>query len=422
MTAAHAKQPPPPHQWARMARAVRIALLALAALAVALYVLAIRRFAADMPITDDYLAILAFLMDFSGQDLPARFASLLAQYNEHRLLIPRLIAWAAYAAAGQVQFVHLIWIGNLAWLCTGLLFWRQARRAGVTPAQFTPIVILMATFSHHDLMTWAMASIQQYYQLLLGFVAITFMVAGQLRAALAFLVLSCCTGGGGLVLVPLMLLYHLARREWGKLMVSLAVSAMVVLIYFPVLDYQHPVGHPSIAQALMRPAELFLYACAFLGGIAHNTRASVALGLLLLLLFIRQAPVIFRSNPWVAWSAVFILGSALVNAMARSGFGLHYATSSRYTEYSLLFIGLVYLSYLGTAGSKRQALRVHGVGAVLALGVFALWLQPGMQGMEQRLLRLQHGDALVDRPDLTHLLARARELGIFRAPRDFVSQ
>ena len=87
-----------------------------ACIALILYCTAIFRFAANFPTGDDYDAILNFLNQFSELDLKQQILSILSQHNEHRIALNKIISLVILKFSGQINFVQLIWIGNLGWL------------------------------------------------------------------------------------------------------------------------------------------------------------------------------------------------------------------------------------------------------------------------------------------------------------------
>ena len=131
-------------------------------------------------------------------------------------------------------------------------------------------------------MTWAMASLQQYCQLLFAMLSIWLMVLGRLYLSLFFFALSTFTGGGGLALVPIIMLYHALKKNLNNLLVSLFAVIVIIYIYFVLLEYKTPSYHPSILAALFSLHKLFIFSLGFIGGLAKNLVISVAFGLVLL--------------------------------------------------------------------------------------------------------------------------------------------
>ena len=204
--------------------------------AIALYLITVWRFAVDIPYTDDYDAILAFINSVTELDIKSLTLSILHQHNEHRIAFNRIIELLSFKLSGNVNFTQLIWIGNVGWFLVIGIFYRWASKKGVSLIEFCPVVIILLAFSHHELMTFAMASIQQYYQLLFCILGIYFMVSNRIYNAMLFYILGVFSGGGGVALGPVMALYYLFSRKWKSLFVCLAFIGLTSAIYFYLLE------------------------------------------------------------------------------------------------------------------------------------------------------------------------------------------
>ena len=93
--------------------------LSLAALAI--YCLTVIRYAYNMPVGDDYDAILNFLNQYFETDWLSKLQLLFGQHNEHRILLTRLISVIDLSIFGSINFSHLIWLGA-GWVATVLAF------------------------------------------------------------------------------------------------------------------------------------------------------------------------------------------------------------------------------------------------------------------------------------------------------------
>lgn len=77
------------------------------------YFVVVLQNAPNVPIMDDYDAILAFLNNWRGADLMGKLSLLFQQYNEHRLLHSRIVYVLYYSLFGNVDFRNLILLADL---------------------------------------------------------------------------------------------------------------------------------------------------------------------------------------------------------------------------------------------------------------------------------------------------------------------
>lgn len=180
-----------------------------------------------------------------------------------------------------------------------------------------------------------------------------------------------------LVLLPVLVLARPrvgAAASWRWLLfwvVGLASSAALYLY-----DYHKPAPHPSLSDALARPADALAYFLAFLGGPLavgrHRLAVAVAVGATLALAFAfafaylckfrEDDALVRRMIGWVMIGA-YSVGTAAMVAVGRLGFGVGQSLSSRYTTFSLyLFVALLYLlpCILDDAGRRGYLAKRRG--------------------------------------------------------------
>ena len=389
----------------------------LASCGVLLYLYSVWRFAVDSPFWDDYDAILVFLNSLisesqSSSEVVKLFLSL---HNEHRIFFPRLIAFINYLIDGKINFISLIWVGNFAWFSVIFLCWSYAKKIGITVFEFCPALLIFTCLSQSVLMTWAMASLQQYCQLLFAMLSIWLMVLGRLYLSLFFFALSMFTGGGGLALVPIIMLYHALKKNWNNLLVSLFAVIVIIYIYFVLLEYKTPSYHPSILAALFSPHKLFIFSLGFIGGLAKNLVISVAFGLVLLFFFARRFSLILTGLPVFFWWITYILASALLVSLSRSGLGIEVSISQRYAPYPAIFAGVSYLSLLATAKSFEERAKIWRVGFYLAILFCVIWDVSGIRQLEKQYKKLEAGEILYPDPACgISVIEESKMLGIIK--------
>ncbi|MGO8758969.1 MAG: hypothetical protein ACLQG3_12670 [Terracidiphilus sp.] len=307
----------------------------------------------NLPVLDDYDALLGFLNQVVQQKgAAARLLSFLAaQHNEYKLFFAHGVAWAQFALVGHVNFSCLCVLGSSAVLVLALILWRMflpaekdfARRL----AFFVPVAWLLFQLSYWETLDWAMASLENLWVVVFSLGAIGCLLRPSRKsfaAALVLYALAIAASGNGFLLLPLGLLVLGLRRRLVRAAGWLAVSAVCIAAYayrYNPMSSQSP-SHGSVFSALLhlRPD----YAIAFAGNAgaiagksALSIGISLALGASLLALFGWLARRGYgRRNPFVSCSVLFVLLTALGVAGLRSEFGLTQSLEPRYTIYGVL--------------------------------------------------------------------------------------
>ena len=235
------------------------------------------RHALNVPLFDDYDALLAFLNQMAELRTGPAKASyfLVAQHNEYKLFFERGLAWLELIFSGHIDLRFLCALGNGFVLLLGILLWKMFlpnhKNLASRLAFFVPISWLLFQFQYIGTLNWAMGSLQNFPVLFFSLGAI-YLLVRETRwgfcAALAFLVLAIASSGNGLLLVPIGMLILVANHSYVRVMGWLAVSAGCVGAYayhYNTMSSQSPV-HDSIFAALMGLRLLFVIA--FIGNAA----------------------------------------------------------------------------------------------------------------------------------------------------------
>jgi hypothetical protein len=177
--------------------------------------------------------------------------------------------------------------------------------------------------------------------------------------------LAAVTSANGLVVLPILLLWQIleicgldgspgaapqssrARRNALGLAALLILTAGVLVAYFH--DYRHPVIHPEIGASFARPARALHYLVLLLGSLFApvGRYPAFAAGGALILLFVGLTCLHRDRLDRFAWyGLLFVLISAAMAALGRSGFGVAQALSSRYRILSILAFLMAYLLVL----------------------------------------------------------------------------
>jgi len=392
--------------------------LSLSLLAIAIHLFIIYRYSSGMPYRDDFDAIFGFLNPLPNLTLTQKFLHLFNQNNEHRILLDNLISLSMVSLTGKFNFVWMIWIGNIGWFLIVFLFWQFSKNNKINFVEFSPILISMMCLSHYELMTMAMASVQHYFQVFFCILSIWYLVSGHINLALSFFICAIFSSGGGICVVPVIFFYYLSRKEWRNLLISTVVIGAVFMVYFPLLGYKQPAGHPDVLLALKFPLYLITYAFGFLGNIGNTYKFSIGLGIILTICLLFKSKSLYKRHQFLFWLTVYLSVTAITNAITRGAIGIRTGQGSRYTTYSLIFISIVYLTFLLTASSKKGRIRIVVVGFFLSVVIFSYWLSHGQENIAARYNDLESG--VLQHPSIDYAvstLKQASELGYYQPTR-----
>ncbi|GAB2556568.1 hypothetical protein GCM10027190_03220 [Spirosoma areae] len=354
-----------------------------------------QQYALNVPKWDDH-ALRAFLF-YSDQEttLSGKIYQLFKQHNEHRIVYDRIVTTLDYWLFGKLNYVHLMFVGNLSLAGLVAVFaavLRQARRPLIYAA---PVALLIFNLSHWENMFWGMAALQNF-SVVLWVVAAIYFLSYTKQWGLAFVaaVLATLTSGNGLVVWPIgFVLLALRRPDYQtdndrralRPLIGWLIGAGVVIgLYFTGFEkpadtvYERPMVLDLLkglfafmgAAAEALPIRSALNACILLGGLMTlATLGVVAIRILTNRAAIVQAvrhvisPKItplqkgngIPSRDLFVWGcAGFILATAAVVALARTGFGIDILITSRYKLYSITLLSLLYVYAVATLDGRTS--------------------------------------------------------------------
>ncbi|MBU3624561.1 hypothetical protein [Polynucleobacter sp. AP-Latsch-80-C2] len=389
-------------------------------LAFVIYCVVVYKYAFNFPYLDDFDAILDFLNRYDLAAGKESFVMLLGQHNEHRIFLTHLFSVATLKLFGSIYFPILIFLGNIGWFCVAIVFWQYAKKNAISFSEFLPVPLVLLAFSHWGMMTWAMTSIQQYWQILFCVLCIYFLTKGRLLPAGIFSVLAAFTGGGGLALAPLAILYFLIRRQWSLLLVCIVFFSAVLFVYFHLLPYSPP-GTGRLLETFAHPIRFGAFFLGYLGG-AFNVSllgplSFIVGGLILATLLLRNWRAHVRQNDFLTWVILFILICAVLATINRSHLGMEAGGASHYSVYSLLLICCIYLRALTYASGASHKKRLSFLCALAALLLFSYWLWRAPFYLEDRRHLLNHGYIIYpDRDGAKQVLENSKNQRIFNSP------
>ncbi|MGA3068082.1 MAG: hypothetical protein ABSF29_14655, partial [Tepidisphaeraceae bacterium] len=300
----------------------------------------------------------------------------IALHNEHRIATDRLIM----IAIGRLTHFNLKDQMFLTWglaCLNSILVYRLGRRTWFegtdTPWPWNYVAWFLANlmiFSliQYDNWLWAMQICFQFptFCLLTASLALISPLPRFLSipAAIVMSVISTYSLGNGMLLwIVLLPLVRYAGKPASRIVRDVWTACWAVCAALAIGSYFHgyikPAAHPSILEGLYHPIQFLLYFLANLGSplgpgtVVDTISQSIAVGAVVFLVFAAAAlyfykrrhdhPLLKRALPCLTVGA-YVVSSALINDLARVGFGVNHALESGYTSISILmYVALIYL-------------------------------------------------------------------------------
>ncbi len=333
-----------------------------------IYFTIIFKLVVNIPIADDYMAILRFLVDYSDATTAMEKLKLLfAQHAEHRILFTRLTALFSFWIFGKVNFSFLILVGNFS-LVMILFTISRLLDARIEGKQFWIFIIALLLFSFQSQQNsfWAMAALSNYYVISFSVISIcclhkshnSFLVlfVGIFTAVLA--VFSC---GNGLVLMFLIIPLIFTLKDRGFKFILIVTILIILLVYF--FNFQQVEYNRFEISRLAQPFELIGYFFAFLGSLftivpssQMGNLAPLCVKLVGYAFPIMGGVVLFAYFMWLVYQRYdkknlvvflmifFIIITSMIVSVSRSG--IAGAFQSRYKIHSLMLVIFMLISFI----------------------------------------------------------------------------
>lgn len=213
------------------------------------YFFFLNKYALNIPSQDDYGAILDFLSRWSQAHGWDKFYALFAFHNEHRILSSRIVYALYYTLFGDINFTHIIFIGNIQLIFIFLIVIHFIRQ--LLPKDWF-VAAIIAGLAIFDLNNWentcfAMACMQNFGIVFLFLLSLyLYSLDGKPFTIMAVIVQILCTysSGNGIVASGFIVLFNLLNKN--KL--NSYTSIFALLIFAPLYFHHYnppPTGHPS---------------------------------------------------------------------------------------------------------------------------------------------------------------------------------
>ncbi len=313
-----------------------------------IYFILVAYYSVNIPWQDDFENILYF----ANADLSTKWQLLFAQHNEHRLFFNRIVTWFFLNLTGHINLLVFIYLANFTLVVISAILMKNFTIDNHYGLVFLPLTLLVFNIQHWETMMWAMGGLQNYSVILFALLAIYFFNKWHYWGfilGLLFAVLASYTSANGLLIFFIFIFWlaidfflkQIDKKLFViKLSIVLLISTVVIIAYF--YDYVPPAAHPKIVLN----TQFIHYFLVLLGNYTYIIPLATLIGMMtfLMILFLVYRGY-YVQNPLYFYFILFLLGSSLMLAAARSGFGLEQAAmSSRYKIVSLLLAVCVYLA------------------------------------------------------------------------------
>lgn len=343
----------------------KIILLLLLVMPIVLFFGMFFKYTDDIPINDDYKAILEFMNRYlESGSRNERIKLFFIQHNEHRIVYDRVWTIICYKIYGKVDFNFLALVGNLALVGIFALLSKKMREINTNLLYLLPLSVLLFNIAFWENMTFAMATLSNTTVFLFTLASIYFVTKKEIKAkhlvlAIVFFILAVCTQGLGLFSVPLIAGILIYRKKYRFLGIYSAVALFVLALYF--YGYEKPLYSPSIIDSVKYfKLRSVLFALAFMGNafnynllftneISDSLVFSSILGTAFFLVYLYTIKTgYYKKNLFVFSTMTLIVLTACITGVTRCQLGLETAGAPRYRLSGVLFAIALFMWFIET--------------------------------------------------------------------------
>ncbi|MFC4161811.1 hypothetical protein [Chitinimonas lacunae] len=357
-------------------------------LPVAIFFAGLANWALDVPISDDYEAVLDHLNRYLLGNVS--LVDYLFEPNFYHVLTSvRTVALLYQQITGQIDFSALLWLGNLQWLALFLFLWKYYREETDHPLFWFALAVLFFNPRYWQASLWPMVSLSGFGVLLLALLSFHLAYSEKVKFQLVAIGLALLAGmsqSNGLFVPWLIFLACLIRRDSRAILWT--GVALLLLVFYIWVGKTFPVGLLFAARWPEDWLQVFYHIFIFIGAFAPDVYFACALGFVISLL---SANLLLRQRNWgkhapLLCSLLFLLVTCASAAVNRGQYGAEALLESRYSINSGLLLILLTIGYRDflKRSLANYALTAASVGTTVAI-VFAivpLW-QAGLTLREQ---------------------------------------
>lgn len=379
-----------------------VALIAIAIPPITFYALLARSLTA-LPNTDDYGAIIGFLLQWKNESGIKHIVEILSfQFNDYRFMFGNAIFGIQYQLLGHVDFKALAILGDLLVLpLFGVLYliWRQCGRPrDYALLAFVPVSWMLFQLQYEGTLNFATPGLQRLPVIMFALLTCYLVTKKSTKAflcALVSLLLCIASDGSGLFMIPVGLLFYVQRREFRRLAAWSACCVVACIVYFHGYNFAVEAVHTHSSNNVLSLLQHLspVYAAAFLGNIAtvRNPVPAILFGIVLAGLFVFATyDRLFERRPALYYSALYFFVIAIAVSGLRSSLGLATAANSAYRIYSTVLVIVLYLYWADKLYDSKTRPSLRRVGLCM-IGVLLIGFNFASDlGGEKVLLEKKH--------------------------------
>jgi len=351
-------------------------------------------FSVDMPYLDQWEFVPFLEKSLTGTLTVQDFW---AQHNEHRLVFPRVIMLALARLTHwdiRCELAVNFLLGVAIFVLLAAQMRVTARSGGLHGEHRLYPLISVLVFSLSQWQNWFLGWQLQEFLSLLAAQGVVFLLSGpelhrrQLPGAAALGIVAAFSFANGMLVwgvgLVLVLMIRPARREWRAAFPAIWLGTAVLVTVAYLHGYRTPSYHPPVSSLWIHLRDYPAYVLVYLGQPVINwslrgAAAAGAIGLaswagLLAWLYAKRGTPAQLLAPYLGLG-LYALGSAALTGVARVGFGIEQALSSRYITMAnplwAAVIVLVWLAWASRSGSEGSVSRRRGQAVAV---LFALLL------------------------------------------------
>jgi hypothetical protein len=337
-------------------------------------------FSVNFPFQDDFLLIQFIEVISNGSiGFVGVVKELFRTFNDHKAVIPRLIALIEYSITGVLNFRFYIVLVSLNITYIFYFIYVQFRKTSLPAYYFLPAFFMFFHPLYHEISGWALNGMQHSFLIAFTVSAIA-LASRKTDLALAGAILCCFfatfTHGNGILSFPAIVFYFLCIKDFKRALLTIAGMFTALFIYL--------IGYES-GQAMRLPESLTVFLNCLLGFMGsvmaifpQPLLLSAVLGLVIVGILMFQLFKIVKNyfGPTIVFSAgmlellsllVFVFITGFVIATFRSWAGADSAMASRFQIYSCISLVIVYIWLVNTVPLFRKK---STYAIVLGLSVF----------------------------------------------------
>lgn len=316
----------------------------------------------NLPLADDYEAILNFLNHFySATTITEKLSALSSPYYETRLVFIKTIALLCTMITGKMNFSIVLFISSLFIFGISVMLFK-AIRLNNDKKYFLllPLMILFLQFQYHSGIFFVIGGMPKFCTIFFSMCAFYFLSRGKTKFFIGGLICALfaalCFGNGALcLLIGLLILLHqrkfLLASIWG-----------IIIIFFFIWYFSGFSFHPTVNSSSIWM--FFLFGLIFLGNsmqFFYHLWFPMAVGIIIWLVTIYLTyKKYYKKNIVVHSTLLFIVLSSLLPAAFRTTgdiFELHYALMTHYGIYSMTAICCCVIAMIELSGEiKRKSI------------------------------------------------------------------